>query len=76
MITTTPDTNTRDIRVIFQLIRSIITRETIMVSRVENISPNTSSINIRIWLVSRATRFISSPGLRLLTKDSESTCIL
>ena len=63
------------IRVIFQLIRSIITRETIMVSNTENISPNISSMKARIWFVSRATRFISSPGFLLLIKDRESIWI-
>ena len=65
-----------DSSVIFQLIMNITIRETTMVSRVENMSPNTSSMKPRIWLVSRETRLSSSPGFLLLMKDRERDCIL
>ena len=68
--------NTMDSSVIFQLITNITTKDTIMVSSTENMSPNTSSIKPRIWFVSRDTRLRSSPGFRLLIKERERVCIL
>ena len=55
---------------------NITIRDTTMVSRVENMSPNTSSMKPRIWLVSRETRLSSSPGFLLLMKERERDCIL
>ena len=65
-----------DKSVIFQLIVNITARDTTMVSSVENMSPNTSSMNLRIWLVSWDTRLSSSPGFLLLMKESDRDCIL